>query len=89
MRCLSLPSDINECAINGSHNCHKHANCSNVVGSFNCSCLNGFTGNGTFCEGELSSDILLSLCYLLVVVAGGGSAVVIDDDDDKVDEDKR
>ncbi len=55
---FSLPSDINECAINGTHNCHQHANCFNDVGSFSCSCVNGFTGNGTFCQGELSLAIL-------------------------------
>jgi hypothetical protein len=51
MLCFSLPSDINECAINGSNNCHEHADCINDVGSFRCSCKNGFTGNGTFCQG--------------------------------------
>ncbi len=73
MLSFSLLSDINECAINGTNNCHKHANCSNDVGSFSCSCMNGFTGNGTFCEGELSSDVLLRCrlviaccCYFLI-----------------------
>jgi len=32
-----------------SHNCDEHATCSNTVGSFSCTCQEGFIGNGTHC----------------------------------------
>ena len=47
---------MNECD-ERTHNCHENATCSDVVGGFDCSCNTGFTGNGTFCEGKLSSAL--------------------------------
>lgn len=52
--------DINECNPSGlssyykhfSHICHDDANCSNTNGSYYCTCLVGYSGMGTFCEGE-------------------------------------
>ena len=41
--------DQNEC---NQRPCHSNATCTNVPGSFNCSCLDGFSGNGTFCQGK-------------------------------------
>ena len=51
---LSLPlslADINECE-NGTDNCHVNAQCFDTVGSFSCSCLPGFRGDGVMiCAG--------------------------------------
>ena len=44
--------DINECD-NGSNDCHVNANCTNTVGSFNCTCKVGYTGDGRICSGML------------------------------------
>ena len=53
--------DINECYVNNlaqehlveySHNCHADANCTNTKGSFYCTCLNGYSGNGVSCVGR-------------------------------------
>ena len=41
--------DINECA-ESLDNCHADAICRNTVGSFECTCRNGFTGNGVICN---------------------------------------
>ena len=41
-------SDINECEKNV---CYVNATCINTLGSYNCSCREGFTGNGISCEG--------------------------------------
>ena len=42
--------DIDECALSGSK-CHSNATCNNTDGSFQCTCNNGFSGNGTMCTG--------------------------------------
>ena len=42
--------DIDECA-NNTDNCDVNAYCNNTVGSYNCTCHAGYTGNGTTCIG--------------------------------------
>jgi hypothetical protein len=32
--------------------CSKHAQCINSAGSYFCSCISGYVGDGTFCEGR-------------------------------------
>jgi len=51
MRCVCI-SDIDECATNNG-NCSEFADCKNFPGSYNCSCLTGFTGDGIDCTGAL------------------------------------
>ena len=45
--------DIDECTI-GIHGCDVDAVCNNILGSYNCTCNDGFHGNGTNCTGEYS-----------------------------------
>ena len=42
--------DIDEC-ITGNHECDVNANCTNTVGGNNCTCKEGFYGDGRSCSG--------------------------------------
>ena len=42
--------DINECD-KGTDNCDDNAACTNTVGSFMCTCNEGFQGTGKQCDG--------------------------------------
>ena len=41
----SLSTDVNEC-VEGLHGCDPKAICDNTVGSYNCTCRPGLTGDG-------------------------------------------
>lgn len=43
--------DINECD-NGEDNCSPEATCTNTRGSFDCTCIKGYSGNGVTCAGK-------------------------------------
>lgn len=36
--------------------CHEQANCMNTPGSFQCMCNSGYTGDGTQCDGMLTTN---------------------------------
>jgi hypothetical protein len=42
-------TDVDECA-NGTDNCHANATCTNTPGSFLCTCLAGYAGDGVTCN---------------------------------------
>jgi hypothetical protein len=42
--------DIDECALN-THTCHENATCVNNIGSYECVCNQGYTGDGRNCAG--------------------------------------
>ena len=52
--------DVNECKPDGisdfykhlAHNCHNDSNCTNTKGSFYCTCLVGYSGDGVSCSGK-------------------------------------
>ena len=46
-------ADIDECASPGDNNCSTNATCTNTPGGFTCTCNQGYTGDGTTCEGEI------------------------------------
>eukprot|EP00667_Euglena_gracilis_P000047 EG_transcript_47 len=47
---FTVPEDVNECLV-GSDNCHSNAICTHNVGSYSCTCRDGFIGNGISCNG--------------------------------------
>ena len=42
-------ADVNECMM--ENDCHNMSQCFNTQGSYNCTCNQGYTGNGTDCAG--------------------------------------
>ena len=46
--------DFDECDT-GADSCDTNAYCNNTIGSHNCTCYSGYTGNGTTCTGEYSA----------------------------------
>ncbi|XP_020624032.1 angiopoietin-2-like isoform X2 [Orbicella faveolata] len=44
-----MERDVDEC-LNGIHDCDANANCINTVGGHNCSCKEGFAGDGRSCS---------------------------------------
>lgn len=43
--------DIDECSLN-KNVCHPNAKCDNTIGSFECHCISGYTGDGCNCTGK-------------------------------------
>lgn len=50
-------SDVDECSA-GRHRCHSEAECMNIEGGYTCSCRNGFSGDGYYCQQMLTCDEL-------------------------------
>ena len=44
-------TDIDECS-DGTHSCDPDAKCDNTDGSYQCTCNKGYSGDGTFCDGN-------------------------------------
>ena len=51
-----FPPDVVECNSEQLHNCHSDALCSDEEGSFSCTCITGFAGNGTFCYSKYRAN---------------------------------
>ena len=50
LMCLVI-TDIDECSDWSLNDCDSKAACVDTVGSFQCHCLSGFSGDGTNCSG--------------------------------------
>ena len=48
----NIITDIDECSNSSFNNCDSNAECEDTIGSFQCSCLRGFSGDGTICSGD-------------------------------------
>ena len=57
--------DINECETTNNGGCSSAASCTNIIGSFTCECLTGYTGDGFMCDGKLD----LNLRTLTITIA--------------------
>ena len=53
---INFQLDIDECK-SSNNVCDENANCSNTVGFYNCTCKEGFTGDGRSCSGKIVTDM--------------------------------
>ncbi len=63
---IILCKEIDEC-MTGDHDCSMNANCINTVGSFICTCHEGFTGNGQVCDGKYLCLLFASTLFVYKV----------------------
>ena len=49
---------MDECVLK-TDNCDSAANCTNTAGGFNCSCVEGYSGDGITCTGKLLICLLI------------------------------
>ena len=54
--------DINECELDSLNDCDENANCTDTIGSYNCSCKTGYEGDGFNCTGYTTMCGVL-LCF--------------------------
>lgn len=48
-----LVLDIDECE-RDTHECDGNATCTNTIGDYNCTCFDGFNGDGSQCQGKIN-----------------------------------
>ena len=46
-----MPINIDECK-EETDKCHDKAICTNTIGSYTCTCITGYSGNGRNCKGR-------------------------------------
>ena len=65
---MYIPIDIDECSTNNG-GCHTFSNCTNTLGSFDCTCMDGyeFASDMHTCE---SMYFYLLACGILFLLAG-------------------
>ena len=56
-------TDIDECE-RDTDNCNTNANCSDTEGSFNCTCVTGYEGDGVNCTSKSESNLALNMPIL-------------------------
>lgn len=57
-------ADLDECS-NGTHKCNNNAECHNTMGSYRCTCKEGFSGDGFFCSGHTRTHVKLTPMFML------------------------
>ena len=61
---IHFTTDIDECAEEISQ-CHDNATCTNTIGSYNCTCEYGYTGDGLNCTSKIQEFITFDSSYTL------------------------
>ena len=51
--------------------CDENANCTNTVGSYNCSCNHGYEGDGFNCKGGRLISSFYYIWYISIILIWG------------------
>ena len=54
--CVHFVSDIDECS--SQNECDVNAGCTNIIGSYNCTCKKEYRGSGRICSGKVKFNEL-------------------------------
>ena len=66
--CVIFSADINECE-EDLDDCHEYATCINTIGSYECICNPGSTGDGRNCIGENMAMCTVQIGFVTVCVS--------------------
>ena len=57
---------MDECSGSLDNRCHRYAKCTNTLGSYDCTCNPGYSGDGFTCEGKLKniSSLDVDICLI-------------------------
>ena len=64
---LVVLQDINECVDPEGNDCHENSTCTDTFGSYTCTCMLGYSGNGTYCKGTYK-DLSFHSCRHIVKI---------------------
>ena len=68
-------SGINLCDV-GSTDCHTNATCLDRDGGYDCECNDGYTGNGTHCEGTVTFNLELFQLKIWQILMNAQMAII-------------
>ncbi|KAK3091382.1 hypothetical protein FSP39_019454 [Pinctada imbricata] len=67
--------DIDEC-VTGNNECDQNAVCSNTIGSYNCTCISDYEGDGRNCQRPLQKESDIKV-ILYGAIGGVGLAIIL------------
>ena len=65
-KCFLFHADINECVMD-TDMCHVNAECNNTIGTYQCTCKVGYSGDGFNCTGMLTTPYIILNCYFVLM----------------------
>ena len=61
-------TDVGECGNHSLNNCSDYARCENTDGGFNCTCQDGYVGDGISCAGQSQKRFLFLQGFKFLVL---------------------
>ena len=61
-------ADIDECVLSNTNKCSVYANCTDTIGSYECTCSEGFAGDGITCHGRCRNILHDCICLNIIIL---------------------